>query len=65
MRRLCSVVLHMSNSTDESTADVMHDQLERVVDAYRGLLRADERRLQEAMLEYERTCWAERMKRAA
>ncbi len=43
----------------------MHDQLERVVDAYRGLLRADERRLQEAMLEYERTCWAERMKRAA
>ena len=55
----------MSNSTNESTAIGIQDQLGRVVDAYRGLLRADERHLQEAMLEYERSCWAERVKRAA
>jgi hypothetical protein len=43
----------------------MLSRLSNVVSAYRGLLRADERRLHEAMLEYERQCWAAAAKRVA
>lgn len=44
---------------------MIHERLVRVVDAYRGLLRADERRLHEAMLEFEQSCWAESIRQAA
>ncbi len=55
----------MGNSTKEITSDPMRDRLATLLSAYRGLLRADERRLHEAMLDFERTCWAESMGRAA
>ena len=55
----------MGNSTKDLTPKVVRDRLETLVEAYRGLLRADERRLHDAMLEFERACWAERTRRAA
>ena len=54
----------MSNGTQVSPK-VLRERLETTVDAYRGLLRADERRLHEAMLEFERSCWAESLRHAA
>lgn len=55
----------MGNGTLVSRPEMLLDRLTDVVGAYRGLLRADERRLHEAMLEYERQCWAAAAKRAA
>lgn len=54
----------MSNSTQVSPK-LLRERLETMVDAYRGALRTDERRLHEAMLEYERSCWTQMQKRLA
>ena len=54
----------MSNGTQVSPK-VLRERLTTAVDAYRGLLRADERRLHEAMLEFERSCWNGSLDRAA
>ena len=43
----------------------MRERLDTIVNAYRGLLQADERKLHEAMLEYERSCWKARLGKAA
>jgi hypothetical protein len=64
MRRRFAVLIRMGNSTLVTTREGMLSRLSDVVSAYRGLLRADERRLHEAMLEYERQCWAVAAKRA-
>ena len=54
----------MSNA-EQVTPDAIRTRLGTLVDAYRVVLQADERRLHEAMLEYERSCWAASMLRAA
>lgn len=55
----------MGNGTNVSPNTIMHQHLTRVVEAYQEVLRADERRLHEAMLDYEMACWAQRLRRAA
>jgi hypothetical protein len=55
----------MSNGTAAWQPEMMRDRLRALVDQYHGTLCADERRLLEAMLEFERSCWAERAKRVA
>ena len=59
------VVLHMSNGTKDFAPQALHTKLTTIVEAYRGVLLSDERRLLEAMLEFERSCWAEWRRHAA
>lgn len=47
----------MSNGTQVSPK-LLRERLETMVDTYRGILLTDERRLHDAMLEFERSCWA-------
>ena len=55
----------MSNGTKKISPDTLRDRLVQVIESYRGLLRADERRLHEAMLDFERSCWQKCTQRAA
>ena len=65
VRRDCRVICHMSNSTKVPAPKIAQNQLATLVDIYRELLRSDERRLHEAMLEYERSCWTSSCRRSA
>ena len=55
----------MSNGTGNKNSEAMRKQLHVLVGTYHGLLCADERRLLEAMLEFERSVWAESRRHAA
>lgn len=55
----------MSNGTKDFGPLTLHDKLSNLLERYRIVLRSDERRLHEAMLEFERDCWREWRGRAA
>ena len=58
-------VLAFMGTEHKRTPEAMRERLATVVARYRELLRADERRLQEAMRLYERSFRGDRLHRAA
>lgn len=65
LRHISSVTYSMRNSTSNNHSETMRERLRQVVGAYHGLLCADERRLHEAMLEFERNCLGESTRQIA
>jgi hypothetical protein len=58
------VVTNMGNST-KVCSPVLHNRLAALLATYQGVLRADEQRLQDAMRDFERSCWEQRLPRVA